>query len=398
MLPVELASLLLAAVIPLCHAQTSSNCGPGKATCPDDVAMSGKLSTNFAGSTGIPAGWHSVPCKGPLTYGPGGATFQVKDAGDCPTIETDGAVLFGFFEVKMKAAPGQGIVSSIVLESADLDEVDWEFIGGEDFRTQSNYYGKGDVSTYDRMVYVPVPSVQSQYHTYAVNWTSAALTWLVDGVAVRTLNYNDAKGGTRFPQTPMHLRLGIWAGGDPKGNSPGTVTWAGGNVDYTKGPFSMNVDSVNVVNYSPGSKYHWKDNSGSWQSIQVIGGTTGGIVDPGQVAASKPSAITSSIKVTTPSAIVPVQSQASFVSTSVFALSTAVKPSTNGTTTATTANAVVTSKPSNGTTISIGKPTGSSSASVKPAVATGAASGMDAAGAAVAGLSGFSGFLMALLV
>lgn len=48
--------------------------------------------------------------------------------------------LFGNFEVKMKAAGGRGIVSSIVLQSDVLDEVDWEFIGGEDYRVQSNYF------------------------------------------------------------------------------------------------------------------------------------------------------------------------------------------------------------------------------------------------------------------
>lgn len=48
--------------------------------------------------------------------------------------------LFGLFEVKMKAAPGRGIVSSIVLQSDVRDEVDWEFIGGEDYRVQSNYF------------------------------------------------------------------------------------------------------------------------------------------------------------------------------------------------------------------------------------------------------------------
>lgn len=45
--------------------------------------------------------------------------------GDCPTIETDDYVLFGYFEVKVKASPGQGIVSSIVLQSDARDEVDW---------------------------------------------------------------------------------------------------------------------------------------------------------------------------------------------------------------------------------------------------------------------------------
>ena len=31
----------------------------------------------------------------------------------------------------MKAAKGTGIVSSIVFESTDLDEIDWEFLGGD---------------------------------------------------------------------------------------------------------------------------------------------------------------------------------------------------------------------------------------------------------------------------
>lgn len=41
----------------------------------------------------------------------------------------------------MKAASGRGIVSSIVLESDDLDEIDWEFIGGDNGKVQSNFYG-----------------------------------------------------------------------------------------------------------------------------------------------------------------------------------------------------------------------------------------------------------------
>lgn len=40
----------------------------------------------------------------------------------------------------MKAASGQGIVSSIVLESDDLDEIDWEFLGGDTTQVQSNFY------------------------------------------------------------------------------------------------------------------------------------------------------------------------------------------------------------------------------------------------------------------
>jgi beta-glucanase (GH16 family) len=154
-----------------------------------------------------------------------------------------------------------------------------EFLGGENFRVQSNYFGKADTTTYDRMVYVPVADPQNQFHTYSVNWTSAAITWLVDGAPVRTLNYADAQGGTRFPQTPMRFRIGSWVGGDPS-NGKGTIDWAGGLADYSKVPWNMYIESVNIVNYSPASQYKYKDNSGSWQSIDIIGGSAGGIEDP----------------------------------------------------------------------------------------------------------------------
>jgi beta-glucanase (GH16 family) len=154
------------------------------------------------------------------------------------------------------------------------------------------------------MIQVPVADPQNQWHTYAVNWTSAAITWLVDGVAVRTLNYNDAKGGTRFPQTPMRLRLGIWAGGDPS-NPQGTIQWAGGATDFSKGPYTMSIDSATITNYSPASKYHYKDNSGSWQSIEVIGGNAGGIVSPGQQAVQNAAQPSSTGGQTTPSSKVP---------------------------------------------------------------------------------------------
>lgn len=45
--------------------------------------------------------------------------------GDAPTIDTNFHLFFGKVEVTMKAAPGTGVVSSIVLESDVLDEIDW---------------------------------------------------------------------------------------------------------------------------------------------------------------------------------------------------------------------------------------------------------------------------------
>ncbi|KAF2424227.1 concanavalin A-like lectin/glucanase [Tothia fuscella] len=399
-LPIELTALLLAAVVPLIQAQTFTECDPLQKSCPADKAMGGKFTTSFGSGNTIPAGWHSVPCAGKIAYGQGGATaMTIGGKGDCPTIETDDYVLFGLFEVKMKAAPGQGVISSVVMQSDVRDEVDWEFIGGENFRVQSNYFGKADQTTFDRMVYVPIGDPQNQWHTYSVNWTSAAITWLVDGVAVRTLNYNDAKGGTRFPQTPMRLRIGSWVGGDPTLNGKGTVTWAGGEVDYSKAPFNMYIDSVNIVNYSPASQYRYKDNSGSWQSIEIVGGTAGGIVSPSQNFAQQSSVSSSTSGVSTGSTIVPpiaIGTKPASSSPSTNAVSNATGITTS--TVAVKTEGVV--KTGNSSTVAVvPKPASASSSTsttAKPAQASTNAAASLGGMREIAGLSIFSAIVVAL--
>jgi hypothetical protein len=68
----------------------------------------------------------------------------------------------------------------------------------------------------------------------------------------------------------MNIRLGNWVAGDPK-NAPGTIQWAGGLADFSKGPFNMYVQSLKVINYSPAASYAYNDMSGSFQSIGVLG-------------------------------------------------------------------------------------------------------------------------------
>lgn len=68
-------------------------------------------------------GWTTT--SGDLSFDDQGAAFVLAKQGDAPTIETKNYFLFGNVEVKMKVAPGTGVVSSIVMESDDLDEIDW---------------------------------------------------------------------------------------------------------------------------------------------------------------------------------------------------------------------------------------------------------------------------------
>lgn len=255
------------AVAAIATAQTFTDCNPMEKECPNDPAIAATFETNFKGGKDAVKGWKQT--AGTLNYVAEGAEFTVAKKGDAPTIQTEGYLHFGFVEVKMKAAPGAGIVSSIVVQSDNLDETDWEWIGGVDNKVQMNYFGKGNTTTYDRMIEAPINTVQNEFHTYALNWTSEALTWIIDQKPVRTLKYAEANGGNNFPQTPSNVRIGIWAGGDSE--NQGTRDWAGGPPDYSKAPFKMTVESIKIINYSPGTEYKWKDRTGSFQSIEVIG-------------------------------------------------------------------------------------------------------------------------------
>ncbi|KAG5365784.1 putative extracellular glycosidase [Yarrowia sp. B02] len=242
-------------------AQTYTDCNPLHETCPADKALGTSKSFDFTqgASDDFPPSFK--PHR--ITYSDMGASLAVVEQGDNPTIQSDFYIMFGRVEAVIQAAPGQGIISSVVLQSDDLDEIDLEWIGGDANNVQSNFYIKGSTETYDRGAIHPVSNANAEFHTYTVEWTKDELTWFIDGQAVRTVPSSFEQG---YPQSPMNIRIGVWAGGDPTNNA-GVIEWAGGETDYSKSPYPMYVKSVNVQDYSTGSEYSYSDHSGTWESI-----------------------------------------------------------------------------------------------------------------------------------
>lgn len=259
-----------AALTPIVFAQTWTPCNPLNATCPNDPALGTNHTFVFNSSTSVTDTFNIT--AGSLVYGTNGTSFVINQKGDSPTIQSQFYIFWGSVSVIMQAAMGQGIISSIVLESDDLDEVDWEFLGGNSTHAETNYFGKGNTTDYNRAIYYPLPDgsdPRTGFHNYTVHWTSNQLQWYIDGTLVRTLPYAAANGGKNYPQTPMTVRLGIWAGGDPS-NSKGTIEWAGGLTDYSAAPFTMTVASATINDFSTGSAYEYTDHTGDWQSIKTI--------------------------------------------------------------------------------------------------------------------------------
>ncbi|KAF2227781.1 concanavalin A-like lectin/glucanase domain-containing protein [Elsinoe ampelina] len=245
--------------------QTFSECNPTQGqTCQPNPALGRSATADFTG--GASSDFTAV---GNVGYSSEGATFTVAKSGDSPQLQSNWYFMFGRFEITMKAAHGTGIVSSAVLQSSDLDEIDWEWLGGRPSEVQSNYFGKGVATSSNRGAFHAVSATQTQFRTYTIDWTADQIVWQVDGQTVRVLKSTDANG--QYPQTPMQVRFGAWAGGDSS-NAPGTIEWAGGATNYGDGPFTMVVKSISVTDYSTGSAYRYGDTSGSWQSIEAVGG------------------------------------------------------------------------------------------------------------------------------
>lgn len=213
--------------------------------------------------------------RGATQFSNGGLTLTIDKRWDNPSVRSNFYILFGKVEVIAKSAAGQGIISSVFLQSDDLDEIDLEWIGGAGDSVQSNYFVKGNTVDYARGSYHSVQGCHDQFHNYTIDWSINKLSFYIDGVEVRTVPNDESVQPYGYPQTPMAVFIGTWVGGDPD-NQPGTISWAGGLTDMSEAPFTMEIERIIVTDYSSGSNYKYTDRSGEWSSIQTIGGEVNG--------------------------------------------------------------------------------------------------------------------------
>lgn len=256
----------------------SAVCNPTTSTCAPVAALGSSFKQDL--SSDIGEYFSELPKKGEITYtSEDGISLIMNKQLDNPTIHSNFYIMFGKVEVVMKAALGTGVISSFYLQSDDLDEIDIELFGGDNYEFQSNYFVKGSTTTYDRGVYHPTnPGPLTSYHTYTIDWTPEQLTWSLDGNVVRTLPKDNPQG---YPQAPMQIIAGVWAGGDPT-NEPGTILWAGGPTDFSQAPFVMSMKSIIVSDYSSGDTYSYSGTSGTWQSIVAENGEVNGREEEGR--------------------------------------------------------------------------------------------------------------------
>lgn len=263
------AVIFASAALPAALAQTWTLCNPLEKKCPCNSALGTTYTWDFTkGESDLfPADVF------PVRYESDGVHLPVTKKGDAPTIASTKFIFGGRLDCTLKIAPGKGIVSSLVFQSDDLDEIDYEWIGSKPLEAQSNYFGKGNTKTYNRGAIHPVKDAVQNFIKYSIEWTNEKIDWYLDDVLVRTLTRAKSAelyGSENFyPQTPMQIKIGAWAAGDPS-NAEGVIEWSDGPIDYKKGPFEMVVKSLTLTDFSAGAtEYCYGDRTGSWESIKI---------------------------------------------------------------------------------------------------------------------------------
>ncbi|EEY17022.1 cell wall glucanosyltransferase Mwg2 [Verticillium alfalfae VaMs.102] len=241
------SAALSLAVAGMASAQTWSLCNPVEGDdCKPNPAFGGAAKYDFTTATKLDDLNSFFTVDPGVVYndkqmsfdGGAGASMIIFEESNAPTLTSKEYLFFGKVECVLRASPGQGIITSIVLQSDALDEIDWEFI---------------------------VPRLHHRVDPGRHHFLHRR----------QRCPHRYARRGS-YPQTPMQLKLGTWVGGKGGKEQQGTIDWAGGLAQWDQAPFAAHYQKVTIQDYAGGKKaareYVYTKGQGSWESIKVVGG------------------------------------------------------------------------------------------------------------------------------
>ncbi|KAJ5591989.1 uncharacterized protein N7459_002358 [Penicillium hispanicum] len=252
---------------------SETSCNPlTNSSCPADPAL-GTEHTWLFNTTLDKKLWTMK--TGKIDYTSTGAEFAIRSKKASTLLESNFYIFFGVMEVHAKMAKGAGIISSVILQSDDLDEIDWEWVGYNTSEVQSDFFGKGNTTTDNRGAMHAVSNADTEYHNYTSYWDKDRLEWWIDGDLRRTVNYSESLTlyGKNYPQTPCKVKVSNWPVG-VDGQSKGNIEWGGGMVDWDDLPFIMSVSQLRVQDFHSGKEYQYQGTTGTYDSINVVSGNS----------------------------------------------------------------------------------------------------------------------------
>lgn len=177
---------------------------------------------------------------------------------------------YGRFEARMKMSYAPGCISSMFLyyNNSDTDkdtlwnEIDIEVLGKDSSKIQTNIItGNRNKRITSEQVYASGTGLNTDYHTYVIEWTPDYIAWYLDGVEMRrTTPSNDEIGQMETMIKSESLRFNVW--------SDKSVEWVG-SINPNKIPSAQYIDYVKVEKYDTETKEFtelWKDDFDTFNS------------------------------------------------------------------------------------------------------------------------------------
>lgn len=176
---------------------------------------------------------------------------------------TKGTFTYGRFEVRMKSAQREGMLSSFftyheITSTADWNEIDIEIMGRYSDDIQFNPITPGQVNHVSHYQTPFNPSLD--FHTYAFEWTPTYVAWFVEGKEV----HRQTGPHIEALNLPQKIMMNIW--------NPTYPNWAGVWNENVLPAFA-HYDWVSYSSFTPDSgntgtdsnfTLLWKDDFNSW--------------------------------------------------------------------------------------------------------------------------------------
>jgi endo-1,3-1,4-beta-glycanase ExoK len=118
---------------------------------------------------------------------------------------------FGSLEASIKAARGDGLVTSMFFYTGPLDnnpwdEIDMEILGKDTTKMQTNYYTNG-VGGKEVVIDLGFDAAEG-FHSYRIQWEEDKIVWYVNNKEVHS---EDGSKGA-LPSTPGRIMMNLWPG------------------------------------------------------------------------------------------------------------------------------------------------------------------------------------------
>ena len=173
------------------------------------------------------------------------------------SIQSNDSYLYGRFEVRMKSAEGDGLVSSFFTYNTDWidelgnlnwNEIDVEMTGNRDSSVQFTTHHPGEPNSWSYGEIIDVDfNPHSEFHNYAFEWTPEYIKWFVDDIEVYEQNQAIVDDLVYSQKICMNLWPAIWE------------SWVG-EWDENDIPKHVYYDYVKYYEYSAGNGNHGTDN------------------------------------------------------------------------------------------------------------------------------------------